>query len=74
VRIAVLPRLSMVIIADLLDHFSRDTGGYDNWEQQLMLLRKMYELTENYTRILINTRLKGKALEWFRSNPTCGFF
>ncbi|KAH0944670.1 hypothetical protein HN011_008825, partial [Eciton burchellii] len=68
--VSVLSKLSMIMIADLEDHFSRDTSDFNIWEQQLILIKKTYELIESYTRILISTKLKTKILKWFRSNPT----
>jgi len=41
-------KLSIMAIADLLGHFNGNTDDYRNWEQQLTLLRKTYELTESY--------------------------
>ncbi|KYN01998.1 hypothetical protein ALC62_07198 [Cyphomyrmex costatus] len=69
---AVSSKLSITAIADMaeLGHYNGDTGDYGNWEQQLTLLRRAYELTENHTKVLISMRLKGKALEWFHSDPT----
>jgi len=65
----VTSKLSITAIADLLGHFNGSTGDYENWERQLTLLRRTYELTEGHTKVLISMRLKGKALEWFHSDP-----
>jgi len=51
-----------------LDHFNGDSSDFENWEQ-LMLLKETYGLTKSYTKVLINTKLKEKAPDWFRSNP-----
>ncbi|XP_029169579.1 uncharacterized protein LOC114939432 [Nylanderia fulva] len=37
------------------------------WKQQLQLLKTTYNLNKNATRILISSRLKGRALSWFYS-------
>jgi len=57
------------MIMDLLDHFSANTANFDNWEQQLILLKKTYKLIENYTRVLINMKLKGTGVIPFQSHP-----
>ncbi|KAH0944929.1 hypothetical protein HN011_002228 [Eciton burchellii] len=62
-------KLSMTMIMDLLDHFSANTANFDNWEQQLILLKKTYKLIENYTRVLINMKLKGTGVIPFQSHP-----
>ncbi|XP_039313505.1 uncharacterized protein LOC120359576 [Solenopsis invicta] len=43
--------------------------GFETWKKQVELLREEYRLDENSTRILINLRLKDKALTWFHSKP-----
>jgi hypothetical protein len=68
--VTVSSKLSITAIADLLGHFNGNTGDYENWEQQLTLLRRAYRLTEDYTKVLISMRLKGRALEWFHSDLT----
>jgi len=67
--VTVSSKLGITAIADLLCYFNGDTGDYGNWERQLTLLRRAYGLTEGYTQILISMRLKGRALEWFHSDP-----
>ncbi|KYN21745.1 hypothetical protein ALC57_05879 [Trachymyrmex cornetzi] len=37
------------------------------WKQQLELLRNSYQLDDNSARVLISSRLKGRALAWFHS-------
>lgn len=62
-------KASISAIADLLGHFDGGTGDYENWELQLKLLKKTYRLSDDYVRILIGMRLRGKASEWFKSKP-----
>lgn len=55
-------------LSDLLSDFN----GYDNfetWEQQVNLLRASYKLNDSAVRVLISSKLKGKALSWFHSKP-----
>lgn len=54
-------------IADLLSYFDGSVGNYENWELQLKLLKRTYRLSDDYVKILIGMRLKGKASEWFQS-------
>jgi len=68
--VTVTTKLSITAIADLLGHFNGNTGDYGNWERQLTLLRRTYELRDGYTKVLISMILKRKALEWFHSDPT----
>jgi len=57
------PRASVTAIGDLLSSFDGSTGDYENWEKQLKLLRATYRLSDEYVKILIGMRLKGKASE-----------
>lgn len=62
-----IAKASISAIADLLGHFDGSAGDYGNWELQLKLLKKTYCLSDDYVKILIGMRLKGKASEWLRS-------
>lgn len=63
----IVAKASISAIADLLSHFDGSVGNYENWETQLKLLKKTYRLSDDYVKILIGMRLKGKASEWFQS-------
>ncbi|XP_011861116.1 PREDICTED: uncharacterized protein LOC105558170 [Vollenhovia emeryi] len=54
-------------IKDLLPEFDGTDNAFWRWEQQLKLLRQSYNLDESSTRMLISSRLKGRALSWFYS-------
>lgn len=56
-------------IRDLLSDFDGDEGTFWRWEQQIQLLRTMYALNDAATRILVSSKLKGRASEWFHSKP-----
>ncbi|XP_018406547.1 PREDICTED: uncharacterized protein LOC108782710, partial [Cyphomyrmex costatus] len=60
-------RVNIRIISDLLSEFRGDCDSFETWKKQVELLRVTYRLDENSTRILINLRLKNKALSWFHS-------
>lgn len=57
-------------IRDLLSEFDGSEGTFWKWEQQIQLLRVSYALDDAATRILISSKLKGRAFEWFHSKPS----
>ncbi|GAB1869223.1 SAP domain-containing protein [Camponotus japonicus] len=56
-------------IRDLLSDFDGGEGTFWRWERQIQLLRTTYALDDAATRILISSKLKGRASEWFHSKP-----
>lgn len=56
-------------IKDLLNEFNRTGNEFWKWKRQVELLRDSYNLDDNSTRVLISSKLKGKALDWFHSRP-----
>ena len=62
-------QISIQMISDLLSTYSGELGEYDKWERQLLLLRETYRFPVEQTRVLLEMRLKGKALEWFHLKP-----
>lgn len=60
------PRPSIKAIGDLLGLFD-GSGDYEVWEKQLRLLKTTYHLTDEYAKVLVGMRLKGKAAEWLHS-------
>lgn len=60
------PKPSIKAIGDLLGPFD-GSGDYEVWEKQLRLLKTTYRLTDEYAKILVGMRLKGKAVEWLHS-------
>jgi len=54
-------------IRELLPEYDGTDNAFWRWRQQLRLLRSSYSLDESSTRILISSRLKGRALSWFYS-------
>lgn len=57
-------------IGDLLAEFSGDKDTFVTWKSQAKILRATYQLNEDTMKILLSSRLKGKAQEWFHSTPT----
>ncbi|RLU18149.1 hypothetical protein DMN91_010392 [Ooceraea biroi] len=56
-------------LKDLLCEFDGSRSEFRRWKQQVELLRDTYHLDDNATRVLISSRLKRKALNWFDSKP-----
>lgn len=54
-------------IGDLLADFTGDKNTFDIWKGQAEILHATYQLNEDATKILLSSRLKGKAQEWFHS-------
>ena len=59
--------ISIRSIGELLNNFDAKDNTFWLWKQQLILLRDTYKLDENTTKVLISTKLKGRALTWFHS-------
>ncbi|XP_076667929.1 uncharacterized protein LOC143368757 [Andrena cerasifolii] len=59
--------LSIRVIGDLLREFDGNDNTFWKWEQQVDLLRTSYQLHENASRVLISSKLKGRAASWFHS-------
>ena len=63
------PPVNITAVSSLLCEYSGVDQDFGQWERQLRLLRDSYALDDGRTRILIGSRLKGKALEWLHSKP-----
>lgn len=61
------PRVAISTIAELLNYFDGDSETYEQWERQVKLLQATYNLEDDMTRILIGSRLKKRAFNWFHS-------
>ena len=59
--------ISIRSIGELLNNFDAKDNTFWLWKQQLILLKDTYKLDENTTKVLISTKLKGRALTWFHS-------
>ncbi|XP_011883821.1 PREDICTED: uncharacterized protein K02A2.6-like [Vollenhovia emeryi] len=62
-------RANIRMLSELLKEFSGAHDGYWQWEQQARLLKDTYQLDDDSARILLGSRLRGSASEWFHSNP-----
>jgi len=56
-------------LKDLLNEFDGSSDTFRKWKQQIELLQNTYSLNDNAMRVLISSRLKGKAYSWFHSKP-----
>jgi len=56
-------------LADLLSEFDGISSSFDTWEKQLKFLKATYHLDDDQTKILMGSKLKKRAFEWFHSRP-----
>ncbi|KMQ86625.1 hypothetical protein RF55_14343 [Lasius niger] len=63
------PRMNLTTIGDLLSDFDGVSGDFDTWEKQVRFVKETYHLGDDYAKILIGTKLKKRAFEWFHSRP-----
>jgi hypothetical protein len=59
--------MSIKNVSDLLSEYNGSSDDFERWKAQINLLRNTYELDENSSKILVGSRLKGKAREWYYS-------
>ena len=62
-------RVNLSELKDLENIFDDSDGNYASWEKQVKYVKTVYNLSEGKTKALLSARLKGKALEWFHSQP-----
>lgn len=60
-------RVNVTAVADLLCDFDGLAEDFETWERQVCFLQTAYSLDNNLTKILIGSKLKGRALDWFHS-------
>lgn len=54
-------------VGDLLNEYNGSGEDFERWRTQVNLLCNMYELDDNASKILVGSKLRGKALAWYRS-------
>lgn len=54
-------------IGELLSDYHGAEEDFLKWKSQVQLIRNTYDLDENASRILVSSKLKGKALSWYHS-------
>lgn len=67
---ALQTRVNITAVADLLGDFNGCAEDFETWERQMRFLRTAFKLNDNFTKILIGTKLKKRTLEWFYSKHT----
>lgn len=56
-------RLTVSMMADMLNYFNGNNETYEVWEKQIRLLRPTYLVTDYVMKIVMSSRLKGEAFE-----------
>ncbi|KYN22486.1 hypothetical protein ALC57_05110, partial [Trachymyrmex cornetzi] len=59
--------MSVKSISELVGEYKGSDEDFNRWKIQIGLLRATYELDENASKILIGSKLRGKALDWYHS-------
>ncbi|KAI4475976.1 hypothetical protein M0804_013961 [Polistes exclamans] len=60
-------KLLLKAVTGLIGYFEGEADEFTIWEDHVNYLRDIYHLTEDRAKVMIVQRLKGRALEWFRS-------
>lgn len=64
-----ISNINLKAISDLLNDFTGSDNSFDSWFQKLEWIRENYSLNDHMLKILIPSKLKGRALDWFHSKP-----
>lgn len=62
-------KVSLSNLKEMLLTFDGKKGYFQRWKEQLMLVKHMYQLDDNMTKLLLGAKLTGDAAEWFHSVP-----
>ena len=62
-------KVSLSNLKEMLPPFDGKKGLFQCWKEQLMLVKQMYQLDDNMTKLLLGAKLTGDAAEWFHSMP-----
>jgi len=60
-------KVNIAQITDLLGFFDGDADRFETWERQVRRLRIFYRLSDDMARIMIGSRLRGRATEWLHA-------
>lgn len=62
------PRIPGIgVIKELINEFDGNNTDFSTWKDQFKLLCTTYNLDESNSRLLLGTKLKGRALQWLYS-------
>ena len=56
-------------IGGLLGEFDGTNRYFEDWEKQVRLVKRLFSVDDAVMKIIISSKLKGKADRWFRSKP-----
>lgn len=59
--------LSIKDVSDLLNEYNGSGDDFERWKAEVNLLRDTYELDENAAKVLVGSKLRGKAADWYHS-------
>lgn len=62
-------KVSLSNLKEMLLSFDGRKGYFQRWKEQLKLVKHMYQLDDNMTKLLLGAKLTGDAAEWFHSVP-----
>lgn len=62
-------RVTLDMIAKLLDYFKGNSEDVPCWSKQLLTLQSIYGLSDDETKILMAMRMQGRAKKWLQWNP-----
>jgi len=61
------PHVNIRAVSDLLSEYNGLDRDFGEWKKQIKLLCRTYELDDNMAKILISSRLRGRAAQWLHS-------
>ena len=61
------PKVGIKVLGDLLGDFDGSGHTHPTWEKQVRQLRTTFDLDDDTTKVLIGTKLRGRALQWLHS-------
>ena len=64
-----MPKINLTNLKEMLPEFDGKKESYRRWEEQLLLVKKMYNLDDNFAKLLLGAKLTGNAADWFHSIP-----
>lgn len=60
-------KVNLISIGELTSEYNRSDVSFQKWRQQIELVCNTYNIAENAIKIMISSKLKGRALDWFHS-------
>lgn len=60
-------RLKLNEIKELVDYFDDSSGSFENWKKQVRFIKRSCNLSNDFTKALVSSKLKRKTIEWFHS-------